>query len=442
MSGTRNPNRTSLFRLVTIASSAFGAFLLGMWGLRFGDGLAGITAQAMVGIVGGLCALSAAGAAMSFFAGVDESADYVFRETQLDKLTGLLARAAMVGKVAEAAAAAIRTGKPVYLIDIDIDRFKHINDAIGYSQGDALVHAFAERLKTLMPEGATIGRLGAGEFAILYPDDKLQGSMEHLVERLIETMMQPYQLSSHLQSVSLSVGVVAMPMNGVDPVVVLRRSNLALQHARLGGHGNWAVFQPEMGRVADFRQWVEAELHAQFLALFDGRSFRGHHCDRVADEALQLAQGAPVVRHARHRGVGKLQAELVFHGGRLRAQVLAARRFGEVSRPDRVLLVRNGERHDAMRDAGEGRRVEAPAQAIVEGDAALLDRGLQTDALEQDLMHPAGPLRRGAPDERESGRNEATERRRVRTVEHPGEEARRRPPPFRHLAHAGGTLCA
>ncbi len=264
MSGTRNPNRTSLFRLVTIASSAFGAFLLGMWGLRFGDGLAGITAQAMVGIVGGLCALSAAGAAMSFFAGVDESADYVFRETQLDKLTGLLARAAMVGKVAEAAAAAIRTGKPVYLIDIDIDRFKHINDAIGYSQGDALVHAFAERLKTLMPEGATIGRLGAGEFAILYPDDKLQGSMEHLVERLIETMMQPYQLSSHLQSVSLSVGVVAMPMNGVDPVVVLRRSNLALQHARARGVGNWAVFQPDMGRVADHRQWVESELSTAF----------------------------------------------------------------------------------------------------------------------------------------------------------------------------------
>jgi len=266
MSGVRNPNRTPLFRLVTIASSAFGAFLLGIWGLKFGfgDGLAGMPAQAVIGIIGGLCALSAAGAAMSFFAGVDESADYVFRETNFDKLTGLLSRVPMVGKVAEAAAATVRTGKPVYLIDIDIDRFKHINDAIGYSQGDALVRAFAERLKSLMPEGATIGRIGAGEFAVLYPDDRLEGPMEELVERLIEALMEPYQLSSHLQSISLSVGVVAMPMDGVDPVLVLRRSNLALQHARARGVANWAVFQADMGRVADHRRWVESELSAAF----------------------------------------------------------------------------------------------------------------------------------------------------------------------------------
>nr|WP_292829973.1 bifunctional diguanylate cyclase/phosphodiesterase [Mesorhizobium sp.] len=251
---------------MTIASSAIGSFLLGLWGLRFGfgDGLAGMPAPAMMGIIAGLCALSAAGASMSFFAGVDESADYVFRETQLDKLTGLLARAPMVAKVAEAAAATIKTGEPVYLIDIDIDRFKHINDAIGYSQGDALVHAFADRLKGLVPDGVTMGRIGAGEFAILYPDDRLRGSMEHLVERLIEALMQPYQLASHLQSISLSVGIVAMPMDGVDPVQVLRRSNLALQHARAKGVANWAVFQADLGRVADHRQWVESELSTAF----------------------------------------------------------------------------------------------------------------------------------------------------------------------------------
>ncbi len=63
---------------------------------------------------------------------------------------------------------------------------------------------------------------------------------------------------------NVSVGIVAMPKDGVDPVLILRRSNLALQNARAGGIGNWSVFHPDMGKVADYRQWIESELHVAF----------------------------------------------------------------------------------------------------------------------------------------------------------------------------------
>ncbi|RWB75576.1 bifunctional diguanylate cyclase/phosphodiesterase [Mesorhizobium sp.] len=266
MSAVSNPKRTPLFRLITIASSAMGSFMLGLWGLRFGfgDGMAGMQAETMAGIIAALCALAAGGAALSFFAGVDESAEYVFKETHFDKLTGLLSRPALVGKVAAAAAETIETAEPVYLIDIDIDRFKQINDAIGYSHGDGLIRAFTKRLKEAMPESAVIGRLGAGEFAVLLPDREIKGSLERFVEKLINEMMEPYHLDTHLQSVSISVGIVAMPKDGVDPVLILRRSNLALQNARASGVGNWSVFEADMGRVADHRQWIESELKLAF----------------------------------------------------------------------------------------------------------------------------------------------------------------------------------
>jgi len=151
MTAVSNPKRTPVFRLLTIASSGIGSFVLGIWGLKhgLGDGFAGISMDMMVAIMAALCALAASVAAMSFFAGVDESADFVFNETHFDKLTGLLARPAMVGKIAEAACATSRTGEPVFLIDIDIDRFKQINDAIGYTQGDELIRAFTKRLQLL-----------------------------------------------------------------------------------------------------------------------------------------------------------------------------------------------------------------------------------------------------------------------------------------------------
>jgi diguanylate cyclase (GGDEF)-like protein len=152
----------------------------------------------------------------------------------------------------------------VFLIDIDIDRFKQINDSIGYTQGDQLIAAFAARLKETMPEGAQLGRIGAGEFAVLLPDGGGDFSVEEAVEGLIETLMEPYQLRTHLQSVNLSVGIVAIPKDGRDPILLLRRSNLALQNARANGLGSWSVYLPEMGQVADYRQWVESELHVAF----------------------------------------------------------------------------------------------------------------------------------------------------------------------------------
>jgi diguanylate cyclase (GGDEF)-like protein len=266
MAEGHNPTRSPAFRLLTIAASGLGGFMLSMWGISFSIGgqIAGLPANVIVGMLAALCAMAAALAALSFFAGVDESVSFVYQETQIDKLTGVHARTAMVGKIAEAVAQTERTGTPVFLIDIDIDRFKQINDAIGYSQGDQLIRAIALRLRGLLPAEIDVGRIGASEFAVLIPDGTCNLPLTQLVEDLIERLMAPYQLPSHLQSVNLSVGIVAVPKDGDEPITLLRRSNLALQHARAGGIGNWAVFEPSMGQVADYRQWIEAELHVAF----------------------------------------------------------------------------------------------------------------------------------------------------------------------------------
>ena len=161
MQDNLNPNRSPVFRLITIATAGLGSFVLGLWGLKFGFGnqVAGMPAEVIGAVIAALCSLAAAGAALSFFAGVDESADYVFRETQIDKLTGMHARTSMIGKITEAAIKTERTGQPMFLIDIDIDRFKQTNDSIGYQAGDELIRAFAARLKDNLPKKLTLGRI-------------------------------------------------------------------------------------------------------------------------------------------------------------------------------------------------------------------------------------------------------------------------------------------
>ena len=259
---TNNPRRSRTFRAITIAASGLGSLLLGLWAMRSGlmDGMGELPPPVFGAVIGGLCAVAASLAAMSFFAGVDESEAFVNRETNVDKLTGFHTRVAMIGRIADATASVLKTGKPVYLFDIDIDRFKQINDAIGYQQGDQLIRAFGKRLRDQFPGEVEIGRMGAGEFVILIPDELMTTSVEDMIEGLLDTMMEPYQLTNHTQAVNLSAGVVAMPKDGRDPIVLLRRSNLALQRARASGIGTWSIFHPEMSRVADYRQWIEGEL--------------------------------------------------------------------------------------------------------------------------------------------------------------------------------------
>ena len=60
------------------------------------------------------------------------------------------------------------------------------------------------------------------------------------------------------------MGIVAMPLDGEDPIGLLRHSNLALQNARVRGLGNWSVYSDEMGKVAEHRHWMESELHIAF----------------------------------------------------------------------------------------------------------------------------------------------------------------------------------
>ncbi len=259
----KNPNRPLLFRLITIASTGMGSFLLVLWGLKFsfGDGLAGMSSQTIGAMIAGLCTLAAVGGVVSFFAGVEESNSYVFNETQVDRLTGFHSRTAMIGKIAEAAIQCERTGEPTLLIDIDIDRFKQINDAVGYAKGDQIVQAFAERLRDKVSDNSEIGRIGAGEFALLVRSQGNEMETGGFLDKLMMSMSEPYEIATHPLTLQISSGVVAMPPDGTDPIKLLRSCNLALQHARTSGSGNWLAYHSEIGEVAEYRQWVESELN-------------------------------------------------------------------------------------------------------------------------------------------------------------------------------------
>ncbi|WP_338836757.1 GGDEF domain-containing protein [Gordonia polyisoprenivorans] len=82
-----------------------------------------------------------------------------------DPLTGLMNRRSFT----IAASEILRSQRPVTLIMIDVDRFKHINDEHGHAVGDAILRDLARRIADLAVPDAAIGRLGGDEFAVVMP---------------------------------------------------------------------------------------------------------------------------------------------------------------------------------------------------------------------------------------------------------------------------------
>lgn len=103
-------------------------------------------------------------------------ADLVMNQLELrkmaavDPLTGVATRRAFVDAMDTAIAEAQKTGTPISLVCLDLDRFKAINDSFGHQVGDAVLSAVGQTLQRECPDTALAGRLGGEELAVLLFD--------------------------------------------------------------------------------------------------------------------------------------------------------------------------------------------------------------------------------------------------------------------------------
>ena len=208
MASNSKPTRSTWFRILSIVAAGSGSAIIGLWAvsLAFPQEMLEASGRPLGAVITGLCALTAMIAVHSYFNGVDESADFVKHEIEVDKLTGYHTRIAMIPQIARTALKADRDGTSVTLVDIEILRFKQLNDSIGYQRGDQLIVGLAKRLQNIIGADNVVGRIGAGEFAILVNTSALDVPLEIWLDRMIEELMEPYEVDQTRQAVSVAAG--------------------------------------------------------------------------------------------------------------------------------------------------------------------------------------------------------------------------------------------
>ncbi len=162
-----------------------------------------------------------------------------------DALTGLPNRTLLAERSRQAIETAQKNYSPLAVIFLDLDHFKHINDSLGHSVGDALLVAIAKRLRALVRENDTVCRLGGDEFILLLPGANAKGA-ERVAHKLLEASRKPYQIDTHELTMAPSMGIALYPDDGNDFDTLSQCADVAMYRSKLDGRNTYRFFTPQM----------------------------------------------------------------------------------------------------------------------------------------------------------------------------------------------------
>ena len=166
---------------------------------------------------------------------IAQKQDEIQKQAYWDRLTRLRIRVGFRNEVRDAIANHQTDGQhpqtPLSVITLNLNRFKHVNDILGYALGDRLLVAVAERLHARMEDGALVARLGGDEFSILLPHADVDTAMA-IAGRIASAFDAPLSFADQTVDLSASMGIACWPLHAPDTDTLLGRAEVAMYAAK------------------------------------------------------------------------------------------------------------------------------------------------------------------------------------------------------------------
>jgi diguanylate cyclase (GGDEF)-like protein/PAS domain S-box-containing protein len=179
---------------------------------------------------------------------------------QHDSLTDLPNRVLFNDRLTQAISLAIRQGKQLAVMFVDLDHFKKINDSLGHGVGDKLLQSVAGRLVTCVRRTDTVSRLGGDEFVVLLSQVEHGEDAAFSARKILRALAVPHIIDGKSLDVNVSIGVSTYPNDGPDAESLMNKADTAMYEAKQIGRNNFQFFRRDMhARLAD-RQLLEADL--------------------------------------------------------------------------------------------------------------------------------------------------------------------------------------
>lgn len=179
------------------------------------------------------------------------------RLAEQDPLTGIANRQGF--QTLLAARLAENDGRGLALGHLDLDNFRHANDALGHQAGDRLILQVVSRLKGSLEAGDQLARLGGDEFALLIDTRRAPQRAEWIAERITQAMAEPYWVDGESLLIGCSLGIAhARAQAGADPL--MWHAHIAMQQAKSTQGCTFHIFNERINRNARSLADLESEL--------------------------------------------------------------------------------------------------------------------------------------------------------------------------------------
>jgi diguanylate cyclase len=146
-----------------------------------------------------------------------------------DELTSLANRRNVVGGLGRA----LTTDRPLALMILDLDGFKHVNDTYGHPAGDLVLQVVAARLRASLGSDHLVARLGGDEFAVQVPEDDPAVLLQR-AHAIRATLGRPIDIGPATVSIGVSIGITIRNPSHATPTDLLREADRAMYQAKLG----------------------------------------------------------------------------------------------------------------------------------------------------------------------------------------------------------------
>lgn len=184
----------------------------------------------------------------------------VHHVAQHDALTGLPNRSLLQDRLGQAVGYASRSGNPVWVMLIDLDRFKFVNDSMGHKAGDVLLMTVAARLRSSLRDADTVARLSGDEFVVIVSERGDQQLTPEIVQRVMNSVAQPVMLGTKEFFVTCSIGVAVYPSESTGADTLIEHADIAMYRAKKLGRNNFQFYTPAMNEESLERVRIESAL--------------------------------------------------------------------------------------------------------------------------------------------------------------------------------------
>ena len=153
-----------------------------------------------------------------------------------------------------------------YLLLIDLDHFKNINDSLGHDIGDKLLFEVSKRMSVHSDRcDNAIARLGGDEFCVLSNSfkskEEAQQRAEDFANQLLRDIKEFYDIDEHHLYISASIGLSIMHNPKLEASTFLKEADIAMYEAKSQGRDGIILFNDELSKKVEAKLKVERHLH-------------------------------------------------------------------------------------------------------------------------------------------------------------------------------------